>query len=323
MKKSIILMALLTLIIFHISSVPAETVKINVIVSVGSLKPIVEGVLGNTANIDFIVPETSDPHTYSLSHEDYEKIRRADLIVLADSENFSIESMIKKTFKDKNFTDLKDYIRHGAKLHQLEGYGRNFHAYWLYPTNALAIASTIKEYLSKNYPHYSERYEGHYREFRDRVLSAWKYINKTARTESCIVTEPGAAYVAETMNFKVRGTLAIEPEMIAEGKEIERLIKLVKSGEVKFIVCPEELKNTKVDKMARDIAKSYNARLVYVKMFSTMPYDALLYYNLACFENYHTISATTEEPLIIISIIVLGLVAIIEFIIIVMVTRKK
>lgn len=308
-------------ILFVIPVVSAREDKINIVVSVGSIKPIVDAVAGDNCIVDFLIPETSDPHTYSLTSQDYKKLQAADLIIVADSGNFSIEKQIKDSFKNKTYLDFKNYIQYGAKFHDLEGYGKNFHAYWLYPLNALAIGATVADYLSKKYPAFSDEYINNYLTFRRKVLDAWKFINKTSSGGNCIVTEPGAAYVAEVMKFRVRGSIAVEPEVLAEGKELERIINLMKSEEVKYIVCPEELKGSKVDRVAKELAAAYSCRIVYVKMFSQIPYESLLYYNLACFENYHTISSS-HNNILFLAIIVIGIVAIVEAIIIFMIRKK-
>jgi len=266
-----------------LSIVPVPQEKINIVVSIGSLKSIAEEICGEYANIEVVIPEGSDPHSYSLTSEDYAKIEKADLILLANSENIGIEREIRDAFPNKNYLDFEDYALYGAEFHPLQGFGdKNFHGYWLYPSNALAIGKAVAEKMKSFDSEYKDYYEEAYESFRNRVFDAWKYINETLEQTSCIVAVPGVAYMAEALKMDVKGTLLKEPNSFVQGSELKKYADMMQSGEIKYIVCPEELKDTNVDKFSKEFASENGGEVIYLKIFSgKMPYDSLLYYNSA------------------------------------------
>lgn len=306
-----------------LSVIPIPQGKINIVVSIGSLKSIVEEICGEYASMDVIIPEGSDPHSYSLTSEDYDKIEKADLIILANSENLGIEREIREAFPDKNYLDFEDYASYGAEFHSLPGFGeKNFHGYWLYPSNALAIGRAVAEKMKFVDPEHKDYYEEAYKSFRERVLSAWEYINESLEQSSCIVAVPGVAYMAETMRMNVKGTLLKEPNSFVQGSELKKYADMMKRGEIRYVVCPEELKDTNIDKFSKEFASENDGEVIYLKIFSgKMPYDSLLYYNSAAV--LRPLKESDGESLLwILATAILAVVAVLEFLIIIRWKRR-
>lgn len=263
--------------------------RVRIAVTMGSLASIVRDVCGDAADIHVLVPDGADPHSYSLTPDDYGALEEADLLVLADPEEFEIESQVVDAFPDKTEVDLADYISLGARLHPLEGVGdENFHGYWMYPTNAIAIAHAVINILASIDPERDDYYLMRFEYFRQKVFAAWSDMNATADERGvfgagAVVAVPGAAYVAETLGMRVRGTIMKAPGVFVSGAEMDSLVEMMQRGDVRYVVCPEEMRDTPVGEGAVDLASRGGVPVLYVRAFSgDLGYVSTLYYNLGC-----------------------------------------
>lgn len=282
---SVLMLAFVLLTPYAHGEVGAGRVYISV--SVGSLASIVRDLCGNSAEIHVVVPDGVDPHSYNLNQEDYDALERADLLVLADPNEFEIEAQIADAFPDKPKVDFSDYAMSGASLHPLEGLGdENFHGYWMYPTNAIAIARALVKALSYIDPMRAEYYRARLSSFRDGVDRAWSDINETAEERGmfgsgAVVALPGAAYVAETLGLRVRGTMMKAPGVFVSGSEMDELVDKMRRGEVRYVVCPEEMRGTSIEDGAVELASRGGAQVIYVRAFTgDLGYLNTMYYNL-------------------------------------------
>lgn len=134
---------ILLMLILAVQVVAANTI----VVTIPDFKPIAEAIAGDDFEVVSLIPPGSDPHSFTLSVEDVEKLGSADVIVLANSNFFDFEAKIAEEFG--NVVDFDDY---NATLLDFPGYPSNPHGYWMLPENAIRIAKAIKDRLEERYP---------------------------------------------------------------------------------------------------------------------------------------------------------------------------
>jgi ABC-type Zn uptake system ZnuABC Zn-binding protein ZnuA len=192
-----------------------------IVVTVPDFKPIVEAVAGDEFEVYTLLPPGSDPHSFSLSYEDLEKLRKADLIVLANSELLDFEAKISQEFP--NTVDFEDY---DALLLDFPGFESNLHGYWMLPENALGIARAVKDRLVEMYPNKKDQFEENYEDFVRRVEEASIEAKKIAETESgkrYVAMVPGVCYIAETYGIKISAVLISEGAGVVSAKELTEI----------------------------------------------------------------------------------------------------
>ncbi len=257
--------------------------KINVVCSIPDLAPIVREIGGEFVKVSVIMPPGSDPHAFTVSAKTIEKLNKARLIVLADSDLISFEGRIKKAYPDKCL-DLKDYEKFGLKLDSFPGYSRCPHGYWLKPENGIAIARAVENRLSRIDPSMKWYFESNLELFESQVKEAEKVISAQSevRGSYCVAAVPGVCYIAENSGMKVGAVLMGESAGFTSGAEMVQLEKELSSSKYSCVIVPEFARGTKVGQLASQLAEDCGKPVVYVKFVTATPddtYAGILYYN--------------------------------------------
>jgi len=283
-----------------------------IVVTIPDFKPIAESIAGNEFEVLALIPQASDPHAFTLSADDITTLRKADLIVLANSNFFEFEAKIAE-----EFTDLVDFEDYNVKLYDFPGYRQNLHGYWMLPENAIEIARAIKEKLVEKYPEKREIFDRNYHVFVDRVKEAAKEAKKITSNErgkKFVAMVPGVCYIARTFNITISAVIISEGSGIASGKEIAEIRNKLKSGEYRGIIVPEFMKNGKGEELARELVKNTNAKIAWVKFSQgDSAYDTMLISNAARIA-YSSSESTSESKTL---LYLLGILSVIEALIIV------
>ena len=261
-----------TLILFVLLVFPAKAL---IVVTIPDFKPIIQDIVGDR---DVVVSLTAgDPHSFSLSGKDVETLRKAKLIVLANSELFGFERKIAEEFD--NTLDFKDY---GVELRDFPGYPKNPHGYWMDPKNAIAIARAVKEKLSEIYPQYESEFDRNYENFVKRVENAEKEAKKLVKGGKFVAMVPGVCYIASSLGIEVENVLLSEGSGFSSGKELEMIKEKLRKGEIEGILVPEFMKGSKGGEIAETLAKETGCKIAWVKFASgDLAYDTQLISNAA------------------------------------------
>jgi len=262
--------------------------KIRIVASMETFASIAKFIGGDMVSVDYILPEGADPHDYSLTFSDIEKIRNADILVLANSEFFALEQQILENALGKPYIDFKDYALYNAAILPIPGIEKNYHGYWIYPDNALAIAHAIADALISFDPANHEIYENNLQEFKERIQKLKHLISETAMKKSlrgfgAVVAVPGAAYIAYAFGMNVVASLLKGPGRFVNASELEKIREIAQSGFIRVILCPLSLANGKAGEISNELSRNINVPVVYVRVFSSgglMDYFALMMYNI-------------------------------------------
>ncbi len=270
-----------SLIVPLILLIAVQTVAANtIVVTIPDFRPIAKAVAGDEFEVVSLIPPGSDPHSFTLSVEDVEKLRNADLIVLANSEFFDFEAKITKEFS--NVVDFEDY---NAVLTDFPGYPSNPHGYWMLPENAVRIAKAIKDRLEEEYPDKRDYFEKNYEIFVDRVEEALKEARDIASEEEgkeYVAMVPGVCYTASSLGIKIGAVVISEGAGIASGKELQEIKHGLESGKYSGIILPEFMKGSRGEEIAKELVKGSGAKIAWVKFsVGDTAYDVLVISNAA------------------------------------------
>jgi ABC-type Zn uptake system ZnuABC Zn-binding protein ZnuA len=255
--------------------------------------PIVKEIGGSEVSVSSIIPPGSDPHSFSLSKSDMDRLRNSDLIVLTNSDLFSFEKKIKAEYAEK-VLDFEDYSAEGARLDDFPNFRNNPHGYWLKIENSISIARAIEKKLAERLPekkdHFGKNLELYERELLDLKVAS-EAIKRDAGNASCLATIPGVSYVIENAGLGVGAILLGEGLGFASGKEYAEIQERLRSNEISCIVVPESMKKSKAGEIAEQLSRDSGRPVVYVKFVvgsQEMRYAEIQVYNLMAFAKAFT-----------------------------------
>jgi len=275
------LIAMAIAIFFLLSLVPygeAGDGRLKVVSTLQIFSSFISEIGGDKVDVDFIVPQGMDIHSYSLTYEDMEKLESSNLIVLASSQFFSIDKNIREKMKDKEILDFEDY---NATLYPLGNFERNVHGYWLYPPNALNITRAIKEKLKEIDPQNSAYYEENFEKFERKLNSTLETIREIRMEtnigeKKALLAVPGVFYIVKMLDIPIAGTIVKGPNQFISSQELNEIKEEIERGDIGFIVNAHGLEKSKAGEIAIQLSHETGVKVVYVDIFSADNYTNLL-----------------------------------------------
>ena len=288
MKKVAMVIGLIILISSISLGASGSGEKIKIVATLQIFSTIAKDIGRNNVNVDYIVPQGADIHDYSLTHDDIQKIQSADLIILTDSEFFSIDKNIKDYATNKKILDFEDY---NATLFTLRNFGKDVHGYWLDPENAIKIGRAIKEELVSMDSKNSEYYENNFKSFKSGIKNTENYMQNMVnsfdlKNKTALLAVPGVFYVVKSLNISSWGSIVKGPNQFISPQEMNSIEREIKEGKIDFIVNAYGLENSKAGEIAIEISKETGVKILYVDIFSCNNYTNLLIKNAAIISSY-------------------------------------
>ncbi|MCS7119494.1 MAG: zinc ABC transporter substrate-binding protein [Archaeoglobaceae archaeon] len=280
-------------------------VKASVVVSIPDLERLVEEIYGE--NVESILPSNADPHLFSLSYRDIERAKNTELLVLANSELIGFEEELKRL--NNKVLDFGDY---NATIISFPGVGENFHAYWLYPENAVKIASKVKQKLSELYPEKAGFYEKNLEKFVESLNRAKNDVNKIVKNVKdydFIAMDPHTAYAIYALSLNVK--FAFPEDIPPSAVQLPKL-----KGEC-IVVIADYQRGTKIEEIAEKIAEEMGCGISQVDVISDISYEFRMILNAVKLSNPEF---RREREF---SLLILGAIAVIEAILLVILWRSK
>lgn len=300
----------------------------NVVVSIPDFAPIVKEIAGSGANISIILPAGSDPHSFSITQNTIDKIKNADVVILANSDLLSYERNIKENY-DKNYLDFEDYEKYGVVLLNFGDFKSNPHGYWMYADNAIAVARAIANALNKIEGNVS--FNKSLIEFEEKIREGENISINLAKEngiygKKAVACVPGVCYIAKNLGVETDEILFYEGTSSSNIQKLSDLKKKMESGEYIGIIVPEFMKYSKNGEMAKQLAEDANSSVIYVK-FATggESFLSIFYYNaisIISSGNENGVRKEYDLSLIILTILV-STIAIIEGVMIYKYRRLK
>ena len=278
MKRITVILIILALLLSVTPTVQGGEGKIKVVATLQIFSTFAKEIGGDMVDVDFIVPQGMDIHSYSLSYEDIEKLQSSDLIILASSEFFSIDKNIREKISGKEILDFEDY---NATLYSLSNFERNVHGYWLYPNNAINITRAIERKLELMDSAHSIYYQENLDKFEaevGRTLETIREIreNTNIGDKKVLLAVPGVFYIVKMLEIPIAGTIVKGPNQFISSQELSEIKDEIKRGEIGFVVNAEGLEKSKAGEIAIQLSHETGVKIVYVDIFSAENYTTIL-----------------------------------------------
>lgn len=274
---SLVVTALLLASSFTIALV-SDNSKISVVATLDVFASLAKRIGGDYVTADYIVPSGTDIHSYSLTSADVGKINNADLVILASSEFFSLDSQIKENSQGKVVLDFNDY---NATLLPLGDMEKNPHGYWLYPDNAIGIANAIQRTLTSMDPEHASYYLRNYEAFVSEVNNTLEIARGIVKESGMVgkgvlLAVPGTFYIAKALGLDIRGVLVEGPNQFPSQSDMNRYVNEIENGDISLILNAQNLEGSKAGQIAIELSRMTGVRVAYIEIFSADNYTELL-----------------------------------------------
>ncbi|MEB2817334.1 zinc ABC transporter substrate-binding protein [Campylobacter upsaliensis] len=240
-------------------------------VSIAPQEFFVKKIAGDSVEINTLLPQNSDEHTFEFKASHLSKLEKSDLY-------FTMGLEFEKVFLDKfkrNFPNLS-IVNTQKNIHFLEfeeehehhdhdhDHAKDIHT-WLDPILVKTLATNIATALKEKYPQNAKMYENNLQNFHKELESLNSQIDeelKGVKNRKFIVYHPSWAYFAkryhlEQIPVEIAGK---EPKI----SDLKRIIKKAKEENIKVIfVQPGFPENA-----ARVLAKECNAKITMINHLS-------------------------------------------------------
>lgn len=262
--------------------------------SVPSLAGIVKDVAGPLVNVSSISDEQIDPHTFTVDPAIIAAAQAADLLILTGHfqwENNLVSQISTPYITFNDTTSLESYVDYGATLSPLpggivsSGETGSPHAYWLLPSNALAIGNATKAALSSLNATFSDTWTANFNTFVQKMVDLQALITSLddihgfSKMRAVVVTPP-EAYVAQALGIQCVAVLQVE-DITISGASLLEVQASLRNGTVELIIGSDVSQFLAAGNYAYQLQADYGGTLIWLQtMYYQGDYFSLMSYNL-------------------------------------------
>ena len=246
----------------------ADDGELRVVTTVAPLTSIVASVVGDRAEVEGIVPEGTNSHTFEPAPRVAEVLSRADVVFL---NGLNLEEPTKRLAEankardgrivelGNSVLDEDDYL-FDFSFPRSEG-NPNPHT-WTDPTYAKLYADVVRKTMSDLDPdgasHYQRRYDAFVEEVDD-LDTAMRAAFETVAPESrkLLTYHDAYAYFAKTYGWKVISAIQVKSFEDPSPQEVARLIEQVRDEEVPAIFGSEVFPSPVLEQIGREAGVRY------------------------------------------------------------------
>lgn len=267
-----------------------------VAVSIAPLAGIIESIGAGYIETTVLLSEGVEPHAFTVDPTIIAMADDADLLALTGHYHWET-SLANSTstpyisFHDENA--LRDYADFGARLSSMprtnptDNGDLNPHAYWLLPTNAIAIANATRSIFKELAPLLSSVWDTNFEKFVDDINDLDDLIELQDSTYHfsdlhAVVVFPAEAYVAEAFGIQVDAVLMVEGVTIS-GHELIEVQNAMSNGSIQLILGSDVAKLQAGGEFAYQLQEDYGCTLIWLRavFFSGLrDYVSIMTYNL-------------------------------------------
>jgi len=269
---------------------PVCAAQLSVAVTLIDVLPIVQAVGGSAVSAYCLAPAGADPHSFTMTVDMAQRLRTADLLVCAATRYVEFEGEVRRSVADKPCVDWPDYEAQGARLQDVPGLAANPHGLWASLNNGIAIARAVSaklQELAPQEPQFATNLERFVEEVRAAQAAGLEMAQSQGTAgQTLVAVVPGVADCILNVGMKVgKVLLPTEGASFAGAGDVQEVLKRLRSGEWKGLVCPLNAARSKPGEIARQIAREANSRVYYVQFLQPSneapSYLAQAYYNAA------------------------------------------
>ncbi len=250
-------MRILILLIFLIAQVQtfAQAKKIKVISTVSIISDIASNIVGETADIETIVPVGGDPHIYEATPRDARLVQSGDIFFI---NGLTFEGWIEELIANSGSSAPSYIITEGVNAIGSSKYENSYdpHA-WMDVTNVFIYAKNIRDAMVKNFPEHAAIYEKEYEKYLAELKTLHAYvqtqINLIPKQQRILVTSHDAfAYYGKQYGIDVEAILGISTEAEARSSDVVRVAKVIKDRNVPAIFIESTVNPKMIKRLADD-----------------------------------------------------------------------
>ncbi|MHA1769358.1 MAG: metal ABC transporter substrate-binding protein [Candidatus Thorarchaeota archaeon] len=328
----------------HAVPVDAQTQpEFTVAVSVTSLAGIVREFGGSHLNVSVLLEQEADPHVSQATPAMIATANQADLLVLTGHFHWE-EDLANQTATPfvslHGPLALMNYEDFGAALSPMPGTSGanstgNPHAYWLLPSNAIAIANATRAALTSLNATMSDILSERFDDFVEDVQDFETLVNDLDviygfSEKRAVVVAPPEAYVAQAFGIECDAVLQVE-DVTLNAAQLYQVQQSLRDGSIQLIIGSDVAQFQAGGEYAYQLQSDAGGILIWwrtVYFGESSDYIGLMTYNLgALTSGLEGRSGTTENGalnVLILSLVgVLGVIVVIETVILVQRARYE
>ena len=219
---------------------PHSTGKIRVTTTTTMLTDLVKTIGGDKVEVTGLMGEGVDPHLYSASAGDIEKLANADVIVYG---GLHLEGKMTDVFEKLSTLD-KAILNVGSKLdkkkvHLIDGKTPDPHVWFnteMWETEARAVAVELGEFDAKNKDYYMKNFENYKIQLDELTNYVKKRIEEIPLKSRVLVTAHDAFnYFGEQFGLEVRAIQGVSTDSETGTKNISDLANFIAERNIKAV----------------------------------------------------------------------------------------
>ncbi len=249
------------------SSPPAAAgERLTIATTVAPITSIVANIVGDRADIEGIVPEGTNSHTFEPKPSAAELLSTADVVYI---NGLKLEDPTKELAK-ANLKDGAEIVELGTMTIPEQDYiydfsfpkdeGKPNPHLWTDPTLARRYAEIVKDDMSERDPANADYYSANYDEFSaviDEFDAAMRTSFATIEKRELLTYHDAYAYFAKTYDWKVIGAIQVSDFEDPTPSEVADLIDQVRSKDVKAIFGSEVFPSPVLEQIGKEAGVTY------------------------------------------------------------------
>ncbi|HEU5079956.1 MAG TPA: metal ABC transporter substrate-binding protein [Opitutaceae bacterium] len=261
-------MRLLCLLLSVVAFLPSAFARPRVVTTHTVLEDFVRVIGGDSLDVDCILPNNVDPHTFEPKPTDVRRLAKADLVVV---NGFGLEPWADKLIQNSGFRGevlvAADSVPESQRIEVVE-HGNDDalrwdpHA-WQNPANAARYVGVIAEALVRIDPANTTKYRLAAETYQRQLAELDTYASKKfsaippARRQ-IVTTHDSLRYLAKHYNFQLISVLGPQPDHEPSARELAQIVTNIRKSGATVVF----LESTTSAKIARVIAEETHTRVV-------------------------------------------------------------
>ena len=275
MNKAALLTTLFTLLL----SASTSWAKPLIVTSIRPLTMIVQAIGGKQVDVQQLLPDTEEPHHYSLRISDKLLLNRADLVIWVGPE---LESFLVRAISNLDPEKVITAISL-ADIQSSKATESNDPHIWLNPNNGIVIATEVSNWIAAHFPDLRDNVFVHQQRFRAETLATSKTINKrlfAARDMRVLVDHDAFGHFFSAFDIRQVGALkttsglpagAGNLQAVLSGAEFDCIVSEPRSAHVRVgtIAAKTAARTVIIDPLGADVSDAGNGYLSLLQNIAT------------------------------------------------------
>ncbi len=246
---------LILLLILGIFSAGLQGQKKQIITSASMLADMVDNIVGDLADVEYIVPRGQDPHLYKPTPSDVIMVQKADLIFI---NGLTFEGWVAKLIANSGTKAETHTITDGIEAISSDKYSNSYdpHA-WMDVSLAQTYIFNIRNALMQLMPEHSEQLQVNFEKYAAELKELDEYIlgevSKIPETQRVLITSHDAfAYFGRRYGLRLEAIVGISTEAEVQSSDIMRVHRVIKESEVPAIFIESTINPKIIQQIAKD-----------------------------------------------------------------------